>query len=181
MPDSDPAPHQGAMSVEAFCRWASIGRTVAYREIAEGRLHVRKLGRRTLIPVAEAERWLTALPGPSTEDAARKPSGYTAHSALPPGVKRRRASEHPHTSTVIAETSTMPDPDRKPTSDNSFAEAAEPDRRLKCLRDALAEEIERDIRDRRLPPGTRLEMEFLLATRYGVDSTAMAAAGDAAR
>jgi hypothetical protein len=72
MSDSDAAPPQGALSVEAFCRWASIGRTVAYREIAEGRLHVRKLGRRTLIPVAEAERWLVALPSPSNDDAVRK-------------------------------------------------------------------------------------------------------------
>jgi hypothetical protein len=62
MPASDPAAGQGAMTVEAFCRWASIGRTVAYREIGEGRLHPRKVGRRTLIPVAEAERWLATLP-----------------------------------------------------------------------------------------------------------------------
>jgi hypothetical protein len=59
------------MSVEAFCRWASVGRTVAYREIAEGRLHARKLGRRTLIPVVEAERWLAGLPSPSSEGAAK--------------------------------------------------------------------------------------------------------------
>lgn len=56
------------MSVEAFCQWAGIGRTATYREIAEGRLNPRKVGRRTLIPVAEAERWLSALPGPSNND-----------------------------------------------------------------------------------------------------------------
>jgi hypothetical protein len=67
MSGAEIASNQGAMSVETFCRWASIGRTIAYREIAEGRLQVRKLGRRTLIPVAEAERWLAALPGQSTE------------------------------------------------------------------------------------------------------------------
>ena len=71
MSDADAPSHQGALSIETFCRWASIGRTVAYREIAEGRLQVRKLGRRTLIPVAEAERWLNALPSPSSEGAAK--------------------------------------------------------------------------------------------------------------
>ncbi len=75
MADTHASLPQGALSVEAFCRWASIGRTVAYREIAEGRLHVRKLGRRTLIPIAEAERWLAALPNPPNADAAWKSSG----------------------------------------------------------------------------------------------------------
>ena len=65
---SEPVHSHGAMSVEAFCRWASIGRTATYREIAEGRLHVRKLGRRTLIPLAEAERWLASLPASSNAD-----------------------------------------------------------------------------------------------------------------
>lgn len=32
MPPPDPDTPKGAMSVEAFCEWASIGRTVAYRE-----------------------------------------------------------------------------------------------------------------------------------------------------
>jgi hypothetical protein len=72
MSEADAPSHQGAMSIETFCRWASIGRTVAYREIAEGRLQVRKLGRRTLIPVIEAERWLTALPGCSNDQPAKR-------------------------------------------------------------------------------------------------------------
>jgi hypothetical protein len=66
MSHPDSAVPKGAMSVEAFCRWASIGRTAAYREIAEGRLQVRKLGRRTLVPLSEAERWLNALPNHSS-------------------------------------------------------------------------------------------------------------------
>lgn len=52
----------GAFSVNDFCRWASIGRTAAYAEMKAGRLAARKFGRRTFIPVAEAERWLNALP-----------------------------------------------------------------------------------------------------------------------
>lgn len=52
----------GAFSVNDFCEWASIGRTAAYAEMKAGRLVARKFGRRTFIPVAEAERWLNALP-----------------------------------------------------------------------------------------------------------------------
>lgn len=75
------APLQGAMSVSAFCRWASIGRTAAYREIAEGRLQVRKLGRRTLIPLSEAERWLNALPNYSILLGQPSPAAKKLHLA----------------------------------------------------------------------------------------------------
>ena len=57
-------PARGALSVAQFCSWASIGRTIAYQEIAMGKLRARKVGRRTLIPFAEAQRWLDALPTP---------------------------------------------------------------------------------------------------------------------
>jgi len=52
----------GAFSVNDFCRWAGIGRTAAYAEMKAGRLIARKFGRRTFIPMVEAERWLNALP-----------------------------------------------------------------------------------------------------------------------
>jgi hypothetical protein len=52
----------GVFSVNDFCHWAGIGRTAAYDEMNKGRLVARKFGRRTVIPVAEAERWLSALP-----------------------------------------------------------------------------------------------------------------------
>jgi hypothetical protein len=52
----------GAFSVRDFCRWAGIGRTAVYAEIKAGRLSARKFGRRTVIPVFEAQRWLTSLP-----------------------------------------------------------------------------------------------------------------------
>lgn len=69
----------------------------------------------------------------------------------------------------------MPDNNRKPTAEaNPFAAAAEPDRTHRYPHVALAEKIERDIRDRRLLPGIRLDMELTLATRYGVDSAAVA-------
>lgn len=57
----------GALTVNAFCRWASVGRTTAYEEIKAGRLRPVYLRGRTIIPFAEAQRWLDALP-------ARRPS-----------------------------------------------------------------------------------------------------------
>ncbi len=41
-----------AYSIADACRVTSIGRTRLYILIAEGRLEVRKIGRRTLIPAA---------------------------------------------------------------------------------------------------------------------------------
>lgn len=52
----------GAFTVNEFLAWAKIGRTKAYQEIDEGRLKVRKLGRKTLILRTDAEAWLQALP-----------------------------------------------------------------------------------------------------------------------
>lgn len=49
------------MSVQAFCAWAGIGRTKVYEEIEAGRLQTVTLGRRRLVPTAEAERWLDRL------------------------------------------------------------------------------------------------------------------------
>jgi hypothetical protein len=52
----------GGFSVNAFCAWAGLGRTAAYAEIKGGRLSVRKFGKRTIVPKAEARRWFEALP-----------------------------------------------------------------------------------------------------------------------
>jgi len=52
----------GAMSVDEFCERYDVGRTKAYEEIFAGRLKARKLGKRTLIPISEAEAWLNRLP-----------------------------------------------------------------------------------------------------------------------
>ena len=41
-----------AYSVGEACRVSSLGRTRLYQLIAEGRLDVRKIGKRTLIPAA---------------------------------------------------------------------------------------------------------------------------------
>lgn len=45
-------------SIDVFCASVGIGRTQAYEEIKERRLKVAKVGRRTIIPLAEAQRWL---------------------------------------------------------------------------------------------------------------------------
>lgn len=41
-----------AYSISEACRVSSLGRTRLYQLIAEGRLEVRKIGKRTLIPAA---------------------------------------------------------------------------------------------------------------------------------
>lgn len=41
-----------AYSINEACRVSSLGRTRLYQLIAEGRLKVRKIGKRTLIPAA---------------------------------------------------------------------------------------------------------------------------------
>lgn len=50
------------LTVRDFCQWASIGRTSVYAEMKAGRLAARKIGRRTVIPQNEAQRWLAMLP-----------------------------------------------------------------------------------------------------------------------
>ena len=53
---------RSALTINEFCERYSIGRVKAYEEINAGRLLVAKLGRRTIIPVANADRWLASLP-----------------------------------------------------------------------------------------------------------------------
>jgi hypothetical protein len=50
------------MKVEAFLRWAGISRFLFYQEVNRGRILPKKCGARTVIPVAEAQRWLRELP-----------------------------------------------------------------------------------------------------------------------
>jgi len=52
----------GAFTLLEFLAWSRIGRSKAYEEIAEGRLKIRKLGRKTLILRKDAEEWLESLP-----------------------------------------------------------------------------------------------------------------------
>ena len=67
-------PHADALSVEQFCVRYGVGRTTVYQQIEAGRLRARQPEgvRRTLIPKAEADRWLASAPllKPGTPDAA---------------------------------------------------------------------------------------------------------------
>lgn len=50
------------MTVAEFLRRYSIGRTTFYREVAAGRITLRKLGFASRIARADAERWASSLP-----------------------------------------------------------------------------------------------------------------------
>ncbi|MGD0632648.1 MAG: hypothetical protein ABSA13_00015 [Beijerinckiaceae bacterium] len=50
-----------ALSIEEFCRATSIGRSHTYEEIAKGRLKIKKAGKRSLILIDEARRYLSEL------------------------------------------------------------------------------------------------------------------------
>lgn len=63
MHDSTPKPaiDRQAVSIADFSKLFSIGRTKVYEEIRTGRLKAKKHGRRTLIRMDEAQRWLESL------------------------------------------------------------------------------------------------------------------------
>jgi hypothetical protein len=46
----------------AFCAWAKVSRSTAFEEIAKGRLIVRRVGRKSLVTIEDARRWLNSLP-----------------------------------------------------------------------------------------------------------------------
>ena len=50
------------MTMGEFLARYSIGRTTAYREVAAGRLRLRKLGTATRIARKDAEAWMKSLP-----------------------------------------------------------------------------------------------------------------------
>jgi excisionase family DNA binding protein len=53
----------GALTIKDFREQFGIGRTSTYKLLATGDLKARKVGRRTLIERASAERWFASLPG----------------------------------------------------------------------------------------------------------------------
>lgn len=53
---------KAAFSVNEFMAAYGIGRTKFYQEINEGRLRIRKVGKRTLVAKVDAENWLNSLP-----------------------------------------------------------------------------------------------------------------------
>jgi excisionase family DNA binding protein len=53
---------RGAMTVDEFCGWARIGRSKFYQEVQEGRIRLRKIGRKSVVIRQDAEAWLSSLP-----------------------------------------------------------------------------------------------------------------------
>ena len=49
-------------SVKEFCEMVGIGRTTFYQEVKAGRIKAKKMGRSTLIPKSELERFIEELP-----------------------------------------------------------------------------------------------------------------------
>jgi excisionase family DNA binding protein len=52
---------QRALSVEQFCERYGIGKSTLYVQIREGRLRLRKIGKRSVIAVEDAEIWFKNL------------------------------------------------------------------------------------------------------------------------
>lgn len=59
-----------AITIDQFCETFAIGRSRTYAEIREGRLKVRKVGRRTVILLRDANDWLENLPAGGPRNAA---------------------------------------------------------------------------------------------------------------
>lgn len=47
-----------AYTVSELCQVVGVSRATVYKEIKGERLHIRKVGKRTLIPVEEVRAWL---------------------------------------------------------------------------------------------------------------------------
>lgn len=62
MSTSEKYTQRNCFSLEEFCFRNGIGRTTAYKEIKEGRLLPKKVGKRTLISLEEEARWFANAP-----------------------------------------------------------------------------------------------------------------------
>ena len=60
-----------AFSIDEFCHWAGIGRSLVYKEIERGRLRTKKIGRRTIITTSAAKIWLESLDDGGSENATQ--------------------------------------------------------------------------------------------------------------
>ena len=69
-PNTSDAPVHGADSIDRHCVRYDMGRTSTYEEIRTGRLHARKVGRKTLIDHDEQRRWFDSLPQMKPAQAA---------------------------------------------------------------------------------------------------------------
>ena len=62
-----------AISIPEAARRAGVGRTTIYEAINDGKLVVRKSGRRSLVLIDELQNWLMSLP-----KAGMKPEAFDA-------------------------------------------------------------------------------------------------------
>ena len=53
---------KAAYTISEFMAAYGIGKTKTYQEINEGRLRIRKVGKRTLVAKVDADNWLNSLP-----------------------------------------------------------------------------------------------------------------------
>lgn len=58
------------LTIADFVARFRVSRTATYRLLASRELTAKKVGRRTMIPRADAERWLTNLPAATAKTAA---------------------------------------------------------------------------------------------------------------
>jgi predicted DNA-binding transcriptional regulator AlpA len=57
-----PSEAREVLDVFTFCQRYGMSAPTFYKEVRAGRLHAQKLGRRTFVTRAEAERWVGSLP-----------------------------------------------------------------------------------------------------------------------
>lgn len=55
------------VAIPEACKTLGVGRSKIYELIADGELSVRKIGRKTLVPTADLERFAAGLPAVSTK------------------------------------------------------------------------------------------------------------------
>lgn len=55
------------LSIPDACRTLGIGKSKIYELIADGALTARKIGKKTLVPAADLERFAAGLPAASTK------------------------------------------------------------------------------------------------------------------
>ncbi len=52
----------GALTVKEFLTWARISRTTFYNQVNQGKIPLKKVGKRSLVLRKDAEVWLNSLP-----------------------------------------------------------------------------------------------------------------------
>jgi hypothetical protein len=63
-----------ALTIDEFTDTYKVGRTIAYEEIASGRLKTYKLGRRRYISAAAASEWQRRLEAESSKSDSMEPA-----------------------------------------------------------------------------------------------------------